>query len=435
MGAATLDAWTARRMGLALPLTREAVEAWQVARLAERVAAARATSPFYRTRPDWPDLSIASREDVARLPFTRPSDLLRNDPPLVALSQSEVARIVTLPSSGTSGVPKRLHFTADELEATLDFFGQGMGLFTRAGDRVAILFAGERPGSVGDALSTALRRLGAVPMPIPATATAAEAAAMIRAARPMVVAGPPVRLLAIAREHAIDGGAPVRLRAALASSERLSPAVARALAQTWGCGVHDHWGMTETGYGGAVDCARHAGCHLREADLFVEIVDPDTGAPRPPGALGEVVVTTLQPRAVPLVRYRTGDLARLIEAPCACGSVLRRLADFSGRIGAAVPLPGGGALTLEGLDDALFAVPAVADFTARVDGGDPLALDLAVAIPARLCTPRTFAAVRLAVDGAPPLRAAIARGAVTVRVALVGAVRHDGKRRLLGRAA
>ncbi|EJW10669.1 Phenylacetate-coenzyme A ligase [Rhodovulum sp. PH10] len=432
---ATLDGWVARRMGLALPLSRPAVDAWQRARLAERVAEARRTSPFYRTRPGWPDGPIDTFDDLARLPFTRPADLVRNDPPLVALSQSAVARVVTLQTSGTSGPPKRLHFSADELEATLDFFHHGMGTFTRPGDRVAILFPGERPGSVGDALVGALGRLGAVSLLVPADATAAEAAEHLRLARPAVVVGPPVRLLAVAREQAADGGVPIRLRAALASSERLSPAVARALASIWGCAVHDHWGMTETGYGGAVDCAAHAGCHLREADLLVEIVDPANGARLPPGACGEVVVTTLQPRAVPLLRYRTGDLARLDDTPCACGSVLRRLTGFAGRIGAAVPLPGGGEISLETLDDALFALPSVADFSATLVGGDPAVLELLVATPAGGRTAATRAAVWAAADEIPAVRAAAARGRLGLRVALVDAVRHDGKRRLLRRAA
>ena len=55
--------------------------------------------------------------------------------------------------------------------------------------------------------------------------------------------------------------------------------------------------MTETGYGGAVDCAFHCGCHLRENELYVEVVDPETGEPLPAGALGEIVVTTLRRRA------------------------------------------------------------------------------------------------------------------------------------------
>ena len=101
VSAATLDPWMAARMGLAAPLTRQAIADWQFARLNETIAHARAASPFYRARRDWPDGPLGGVEDLARLPFTTAADLSANDPPLLALSQSAVARVVTLETSGT----------------------------------------------------------------------------------------------------------------------------------------------------------------------------------------------------------------------------------------------------------------------------------------------------------------------------------------------
>ena len=149
--------------------------------------------------------------------------------------------------------------------------------------------------------------------------------------------------------------------------------------------------MTETGYGGAVDCALHCGCHLREDELLVEIVDPASGAAAPTGALGEIVVSTLRRRGAPLLRYRTGDLARLIAAPCPCGSALKRLDGFAGRLGAGAPLASGGELTMPRLDEALFAIDAVSDFAAVVERGEPTTLRLSIAAPpplARRCDAR-----------------------------------------------
>ena len=200
-----------------------------------------------------------------------------------------------------------------------------MALFTRPGDRAAIAFPAGHPGGIADGLAIALRRLGAEPLLAPLSAGPVELAAWLRAAKPDVVAGPPVPLLAAARLAISDGGAPLRVRAMLLSSDHVAESLARAIAAACGAEIFEHWGMTETGYGGAVDCAYHCGCHLRENELFVEVVDPETGEPLPPGALGEVVVSTLRRRGVPLLRYRTGDLVRLIEEPCPCGSVLRRL--------------------------------------------------------------------------------------------------------------
>ena len=89
--------------------------------------------------------------------------------------------------------------------------------------------------------------------------------------------------------------------------------------------------MTETGYGGGVECAAHSGLHLREADLLLEVADPATGEAVPPGETGEILITTLGERALPLLRYRTGDAARMLPGPCACGSPLRRLGPVAGR--------------------------------------------------------------------------------------------------------
>lgn len=94
----------------------------------------------------------------------------------------------------------------------------------------------------------------------------------------------------------------------------------------------DHWGMTETGYGGAVECSGHQGCHIRELDLHIEIIDPVTTEPLSDGQWGEIVVTTLTRTGQVLIRYRTQDISRIIPGPCPCGSVIRRLDTIAGRI-------------------------------------------------------------------------------------------------------
>jgi phenylacetate-CoA ligase len=65
--------------------------------------------------------------------------------------------------------------------------------------------------------------------------------------------------------------------------------------------------------------------------FLVEIVDPATLEPVPPGAPGELVVTTLRKEATPLLRYRTRDLTALDPAPCPCGSPYPRIGRLRGR--------------------------------------------------------------------------------------------------------
>src|ERR1700687_743405 len=73
------------------------------------------------------------------------------------------------------------------------------------------------------------------------------------------------------------------------------------------------------------------GLHLNEDHFLPEIVDPETGAPLPPGCEGELVLTTLTREALPMIRYRTGDVTALDPSPCRCGRTTVRMARIKGR--------------------------------------------------------------------------------------------------------
>ena len=125
---------------------------------------------------------------------------------------------------------------------------------------------------------------------------------------------------------------PPGLCAALCAADWLDPGLRRQVEQGWDCLVLDHYGSTESAFAGAVQCRCREGRHVRALDLLLEIVHPVTGKVLPAGETGELVITTLQRRAMPLLRYRTGDMASLLDGPCACGSPLPRLGPVLGRI-------------------------------------------------------------------------------------------------------
>jgi phenylacetate-CoA ligase len=81
----------------------------------------------------------------------------------------------------------------------------------------------------------------------------------------------------------------------------------------------------------AVECEQQDGLHGWEDHFLFEVVDPDTQAPLPDGASGELVITTLTKQALPMLRYRTRDITRLTHARCACGRTHVRLLRVSGR--------------------------------------------------------------------------------------------------------
>lgn len=333
-----LDGWIARRCGLAL-MDPDSLIRWQLRRLNAVLRQTHRQSAFYRERlaalwerrgesirsGTWPK----TRDDVAEIPFTVPSDVEREGKRFLCVALDDVARMVTLSTSGTTGPPKRVAFAAEDLECTLDFFAHGISVLVRPGDTVLILLPGaERPDGVTDLLIRALPRLGARGVAgDPAADPASFRAAMERHAPQCLVAAP------AQLQRLLEGlSPPPSLRAVLSSAEPLSDALRSELCRSWRCAVFDHYGLTETGYGGGVECAGQDGYHLREADLYFEVIDPLSGRPALDGTPGEVVFTTLSRRAMPLIRYRTGDVATMLPGPCACGSPLRRLSRIHGRL-------------------------------------------------------------------------------------------------------
>ncbi|MCA9968585.1 MAG: phenylacetate--CoA ligase family protein [Anaerolineales bacterium] len=313
-----LHPWIAHTIGCAPDaLTRAALEAYQLRRLQETLDWCRARSAFYRERLASMPPVLASLADWAAVPLTEPDAVAKRPFACVCVSQSEIARVVTLP--GTP--PRRVFLTAEEQERTRDFFHVGMGTFAAPGDRVLILLPCARPGSVGDLLAEALARLGARAIRHGLVTDMAQALAVLAAKRPDGVVGVPGQVLALARA----AGGPVGVRYVLLSGAHAAAAVVAEIEALWGCTVYDHYGTTEMGLGGGVECAARQGYHLREADLYVEVVDPRSGAPLPEGTPGEVVFTTLTRHGMPLLRYRTGDRSRFLPGACACGTTLRRL--------------------------------------------------------------------------------------------------------------
>ena len=312
--------------------TPEAVADWQLAALRRAVAHA-AAAPFYRDRlAGLPAGFPRTPDEFAALPFTSPADLTEAHGRFLAVSQDELARMVTLATSGTTGTPKRVGFTEADLEDIRHFFHIGISTLVEPGDTVLILMPGQRPASIGDLLLQALPRLGAKGILGDPTGDPETLAADLRRHRPNSLVAAPSQIVRALEWPKVCAAARDCLRTVLLSAEALPEGWKALLAERFGATVFDHYGATEMGYGGGVECEAQDGYHLRETELYFEVVDIETGAPLPDGDLGEVVFTTLTPRGMPFVRYRTGDAAAMLAGPCPCGSRLRRLGPIAGRI-------------------------------------------------------------------------------------------------------
>lgn len=408
-----LDPWIRSRIGLepGEPFTRENVRRHQLQKLRETLMYASGHSPSYRRLfSDWSDFSIVDSQAFASLPFTTAGDLARDPLAFLCISQSEVERVVTIRSSGTTGQPKRVFFSREDLDSTVDFFQHGMSTLVEAGQRVLILLPGRLPGSLGELLVEGLARMGATGIVHGPVRNPEDAIDEILDHEAECLVGIPVQVLSLVR-HPKSARIPYgSIHSVLLSTDYVPESIVAAIERTWGCTIYQHYGMTEMGYGGGVECGAHDGYHLREADLFVEIVDLATGTPLPDGVSGEVVFTTLTRRAMPLIRYRTGDLARFLPELCPCGSTLRRLSKVQGRLADGATLGPLTRLHMAVLDEAIFAVPNVLDFQAElipVNGISRLRLTLHCD-PARF--PDTSAAVRMALARLPVVRHAVSEG-------------------------
>jgi phenylacetate-coenzyme A ligase PaaK-like adenylate-forming protein len=331
MTGTVLDAWVARKIGLpeGAPLRRDDIESYQLAMLRRTLKTAAANSPFYAERLSGIDVEtdILCLEDMRGIPFTTESDLRTRGASMLCAPQKDVSRIVTLKTSGSEGSPKRIYFTEEDQELTVDFFHHGMKIMTDESDLLLILLPCERPGSVGDLLRQGLARGGTKTIaygPIPRNDDSADAAvlALMREKNVSSVVGGPAETARLARSGS-DCAASVR--SVLLSTEYVSDENRRTIEECWDCKVFEHYGTTESGLGGAMACHVREGYHPREADLIFEIIDPVSGRVLPDGEWGEVVFTTITRRAMPFIRYRIGDVGRWLPGPCGCGSVLKRL--------------------------------------------------------------------------------------------------------------
>ncbi|AOT71467.1 DVU_1553 family AMP-dependent CoA ligase [Geosporobacter ferrireducens] len=360
-----LESWIVDRTGIQ-ERSRRALEAYQVKKVRETVEYAKKNSLFYRKQlKDIRTEDIRSLKDLQNLPFTFPQDIRQNPYGFLCVPQRAVKRIVTLNTSGTTGEGKRIFFTEKDLDDTIDFFRYGMSCLTDRGDRVLVLLPGNAYGSIGDLLkkTLALSNIGCTVHGV--LADPEEAARCIEERNITCIVGIPMQVLYLSR--AKSEVFKKRIKKVLLSTDYVPEVLIHELTQEYGCSVFTHYGMTEMGYGGGVECEALNGYHMREGDLYFEIINPDTGEAVENGQYGEVVFTTLTRQAMPLIRYRTGDIAAFSSTTCPCGTFLKTMKKAQGRMDNRVELRENQSLYLRELDEIILDFKAVMDYKAYMD--------------------------------------------------------------------
>ncbi|BHH81862.1 hypothetical protein LA52FAK_01510 [Desulforhopalus sp. 52FAK] len=368
----TVDSMVADRLHLSSSYTRKELEDTQMSLVRKTVSYARNNSSLYGKRFANTDVnSFKTIGDLEHLPFLTAKDVIDHGHLLHCVSQSQVARIITMHTSGSTGKPKRYSFTAADLAATSEFFLRGMASLVTETDRVLVLMPFETEASVGELLIGALSRGGIFAKGFWPPPEAVMTSGLIAKEKITCVVGLPQHLLALS--EVVPHG---KLRSMLLASDYAPKSLRDRIEENCGCETFLHYGATESGLGGAVECGEHCGLHIRESDLLLEIIDRKTGRQVADGEVGEVVFTTLGREAMPLIRYRTGDFAYLDRSKCNCGGVTARLCAIRGRLNEC-RLADGSLLHHQSLDDILFQVPGLLDYRATLDhkGVDRLSIE------------------------------------------------------------
>jgi len=330
-------------------LTRENLESLQLKRLNETLVKLKKRGGFYKDYPE----KLERLSDLQKLPFTTAADLSEHPGKFLLTSQSEVSRVISGATSGTTGPAKRVFYTANDTEHTVGFFAAGISEMLSAGEKCLIAFPFTGPFGLGDLIAQAVERLGAIPIKAGFGGAWGELTALVRETQPETYIGFPVTLLSLSRVYGKD----FPIKRALVSGDACPKGVMEELEKILGNKLYPHYGSRECGLGGAVTCPAFEGMHLRENHIIPEIIDGQ-GTVLPDGEYGELVITTIGADAMPLIRYRTGDYTRILPK-CPCGGVTRRIDTVSRREGS---------ISIGELDSILFRIPKLADYRAAFDG-------------------------------------------------------------------
>ena len=304
----------------------EKLQAFQLDKLRETVSWVQEKVPFYQQKLAELGVGaddIQTLEDVAKLPMTVKTDLRDNYPfGLCAVPLSDVIRVHA--SSGTTGKPITGPYTEDDLAQWTECMARNMwAAGIRPQDVVQNAYGhGLFTGGLG--FHQGATHIGCTVVPTSSGLTERQITIMQDFGTTVLFATPSYALTIA--EKAEDMGVDVKslpVRVGVFGAEPWSPGMREEIEERLGIKAMEAYGLTELcGPGVAFDCEAQDGLHINEDHFLAEIVDPQTLEPVPLGEKGELIFTSLQRRAMPMIRYRTKDITRLRRETCSCGRTL-----------------------------------------------------------------------------------------------------------------
>ena len=304
----------------------------QLAQVNHQIEALRSAGSFYGKKLAEAGIqSVSSPEEFEQLPFSEKSDL-RDAYPLGLMTAPEKDIVRIHSSSGTTGLPVIIPYTAKDVEDWAIMFAR---CYEYAGitkmDRIQIT-PGYGLWTAGIGFQNGAEKLGAMVIPMGPGNTEKQLKMMQDMGSTVLCSTSSYALLLTEEIEKRGLKDKIKLKKGVIGSERWSDKMRQRIAEGLGIELYDIYGLTEIyGPGIGINCKYNTGMHYWDDYLYIEIIDPHTLKPVPDGEMGEIVITTLVKEGAPLIRYRTHDLSRIIPGECPCGSRFPRLDTIMGR--------------------------------------------------------------------------------------------------------
>jgi phenylacetate-CoA ligase len=314
-------------------LTRRHIEEVQLSALRGAIDRAKRAPHYAQALRGISPGDIKTLDDIRKLPFTTKDDLRQGMPyGFLAVPKDDVVRMHY--SSGTTGVATAIYHTRQDLQWWAECVARGMrGIGVTESDVFQNMMGyGLFTGGLG--LHYGAELVGCMTIPAGAGNTQRQVHLMQNFGTTVVHILPSyaMKVVHYCEEHGIDPAKDLQVKYAFLGAEPHTENMRRRIEEMLHCKVYNCFGLSEMcGPGVAIECPEQNGLHLREDHYLAEIIDPETLEPVAPGEQGELVLTTLNRQANPLMRYRTRDITSIIDEPCVCGREHRRITRIVGR--------------------------------------------------------------------------------------------------------
>ena len=291
--------------------------------------------PYYRALMEekgvTPD-DIHGIEDLHKLPFLSKADLRDAYPyGLLAKPLKDCVRIHS--TSGTTGRRVVAFYTQHDVDLWEDCCARAIVAAGGTDEDVVQVAYGYGLFTGGAGMHGGSHKVGSLTLPMSSGNTERQIQFMHDLSATILCATPSYAAY-IGETLKEQGITPdqIPLKAGIFGAEPWTEEMRRNIESTLGIKAYDIYGLTETsGPGVAFECCEQTGMHINEDHFLAEIIDPDTGEVLPEGTKGELVFTSLDKEAFPLLRYRTRDICVLNRKQCSCGRTLIKMAKPMGR--------------------------------------------------------------------------------------------------------